>query len=314
MTGEENIIIYGAGKKGRAYLQFLEKHDMDNRVRCFCDRKANIIGMIDTLPVITYNEASEMGLPFVVAVRKEFEEEIISQLIDDSKRYYRSLDGLIVDELHLMSRSDYEREFCAVSHIDSMDQYFEIAEEDGSLEFFWGRESICRDLFEKLDLENVVELACGRGRHVPHYIENAGHATLIDILPKNIDFCRKRFSGMNKISYLVNNGFDFSGLPDNSFTALFTYDSMVHFELPDIASYLKETHRILRSGGKALFHHSNDDSDYKASFDTGTESRSFMNAKLFAHLAYRAGFEIEDQRIVDWVWPDLDCLTLVTKR
>lgn len=39
-----------------------------------------------------------------------------------------------------------------------------------------------------------------------------------------------------------------------------------------------------------------------------------MNAKIFAYLAYRVGFEIEEQKTVDWVWPDWDCLTLVVKR
>ena len=103
-------------------------------------------------------------------------------------------------------------------------------------------------------------------------------------------------------------------LPDDHYTSLFTYDSMVHFELLDISNYLKETYRILRPGGKALFHHSNNDSDYKASYDDAVESRSFMSKNIFAYLAYRAGFEIEEQRIVDWVKPEIDCLTLVVKR
>lgn len=123
-----------------------------------------------------------------------------------------------------------------------------------------------------------------------------------------------RFSGADKISYVVNNGYDLSALPDDHYTSLFTYDSMVHFELLDISNYLKETYRILRPGGKALFHHSNNDSDYKASYDDAVESRSFMSKSIFAYLAYRAGFEIEEQRIVDWVKPEIDCLTLVVKR
>lgn len=312
--GKKKIIIYGAGKKGRAYLLFLQKHNLDSFVQCFCDRNAGAIGTLATFPVISYQEACKLGLPFVVAVRKELEDEVVSLLTGDGKRLYHSLDNWIVDELHFMPRLDYERELCAIAHIDSMDQYFEIAESDGALDFFWGKESLCHKLFDRLDLENVVELACGRGRHVPHYLDRAGQITLVDILEENIDLCKRRFSGKDKISYVINNGYDLSELPDSSYTALFTYDSMVHFELLDIGNYLKETYRILKPGGKALFHHSNNDSDYKASYDTGIESRSFMNAKIFAYLAYRAGFEIEEQETVDWVWPDLDCLTLVVKR
>ncbi|MDE7445441.1 MAG: class I SAM-dependent methyltransferase [Lachnospiraceae bacterium] len=312
--GINDIIIYGAGKKGRAYLLFLQKHNMDSYVKGFCDRNAEMIGSIEKFPVISYQEACKMEVPFVVGVRKEMEDEVVKLLRGDRRKFYHSLDDWVVDEWHLMSRLDYEREICAISHIDSMNQYFEIAETDGALDFFWGKESICHKLFNRLDLENVVELACGRGRHVPHYLDRAGQVTLIDILEKNIDLCRQRFRGVDKISYVINNGYDFSELPDGSYTGLFTYDSMVHFELLDIASYLKETYRILKPGGRALFHHSNNDSDYKASYDTGVESRSFMNAKIFAYLAYRAGFEIEEQSIVDWIHPNLDCLTLVVKR
>lgn len=308
------FIIYGAGNKGRAYLQFLRRYNLDNRIQCFCDRDAMFIGDIDGRPVVSYREAVSMGLPFIVAVRNERAGEVVSQLKNDRREFYVGLDRLLVDELHLTSRTAYEREICAISHIDTMDQYFEIAESECALDFFWADGGICRELFDRLDLQNTVELACGRGRHVPHYMDYAVHITLVDILEKNIDLCRMRFSGANKISYVVNNGYDLSALPNDHYTSLFTYDSMVHFELLDIANYLKETYRILSPGGKALFHHSNNDSDYKASYDNAVESRSFMSKNVFAYLAYRAGFEIEDQRIVDWVEPEIDCLTLVVKR
>lgn len=48
-------------------------------------------------------------------------------------------------------------------------------------------------MFQQLDLTNVVELACGRGRHVPMYIDKAGGVTLVDILQKNIEICQERF-------------------------------------------------------------------------------------------------------------------------
>lgn len=307
------FIIYGAGNKGRAYLEFLRQYNMENRIRCFCDRNAALIGTIDSIPVVSYEEAVSMGLPFIIAVQNKKADDVVSRLKSERRNVYEGLDKWLVDELHLMPRLDYEREICAVSHINTMDHYFEIAETGDALDFFWADGSICRELFGRLDLQNTVELACGRGRHVPHYIDYAGHITLVDILEKNIDLCRMRFSDSDQISYVVNNGHDLSALPDDHYTSLFTYDSMVHFELLDIANYLKETYRILRPGGKALFHHSNNDSDYKASYDNAAQSRSFMSKNMFAYLAYRAGLKIEDQRIIDWVEPELDCLTLVVK-
>ena len=314
MIQDKNFIIYGAGKKGRAYFQFLQKYGLESIIMCFCDKDAENIGNIDSIPVVSYEDTIDMDLPFIVAIRSEIAEDVICQLKYDNRKFYFGLDKVVVDEFRLMPRLDYEREICAISHIDTMDSYFEIAESEGAMEFFWSRQSICYKLFKKLDLYNIVELACGRGRHVQQYISNAEHITLVDILEKNIEICKHRFIDEDKVSYVVNNGYDLQGLPDSQYTALFTYDSMVHFELLDIANYLKEAYRILKPGGRALFHHSNNGSDYKASYDRATESRSFMSKEIFAYLAYRAGFEIEKQEIVDWVKPEMDCLTLVVKR
>ena len=38
-----------------------------------------------------------------------------------------------------------------------------------------------------------------------------------------------------------------------------------------------------------------------------------MNKDLFAYLAYRAGFEIIEQHVIDWVVTNLDCVSLVKK-
>ena len=88
---------------------------------------------------------------------------------------------------------------------------------------------------------------------------------------------------------------------------------MVHFEMMDIFEYLKDIHRVLRKGGMALFHHSNNTSNYKNSYSTATGGRSYMSKELFAYLAYRAGFEIVEQRVFDWNVKDLDCVSLVRK-
>lgn len=309
-----NFIIYGAGRMGMACLEFLKKYNLNDEIACFCDSNAKEIIRVEDKEVVSYDQSKEMNLPYIVAVKRELSGEIIDRLKQDNKRCYEGLDKLIVDELHLMDRTSFEREFCAVSHINTMDDYFNVADSDAGLNLFWDNESVFYDLFKKLDLEAVVELACGRGRHVPRYIEKAGQITLVDILEKNIEACKTRFGCDDKIQYVVNNGYDLSDLKTGSFTALFTYDAMVHFELIDIANYLNETYRILKPGGMALFHHSNNYSDYKASYADAIESRSFMSDRIFAYLAYRAGLEVVEQRVIDWNgYPGLDCLTLVVK-
>jgi ubiquinone/menaquinone biosynthesis C-methylase UbiE len=168
-------------------------------------------------------------------------------------------------------------------------------------------------MFCQLDLSNVIELACGRGRHVPHYIDKSGEITLVDILDKNINYCKDRFKSEDKIKYYKNNGFDLRELESDCYTALFSYDAMVHFEMMDIYSYLNDIYRVLKNGAKVLIHHSNYGDDYKASFENGPGGRSYMTKDCFAYLAYRAGFEVIEQKVIDWGVKNLDCITLLAK-
>lgn len=206
------------------------------------------------------------------------------------------------------------RNFLAEYHIESMDDYFRRAEEDGSIKVFWNEDTIFYQMFKELELKNVIELACGRGRHVPHYISKAENIVLVDILEKNINYCKRRFVEEKKVKYYVNDGDNLKELESGAYTALFTYDAMVHFEMLDIFHYLMETNRVLCRGGKALFHHSNCIEDYKVRSTTGRSGRNFMSKQLFAHLADRSGFNVLEQHVIDWgVEKDLDCITLVEK-
>lgn len=49
-----------------------------------------------------------------------------------------------------------------------------------------------------------------------------------------------------------NNDEYFDGAEDSKYSALFTYDSMVHFEMMDVYEYLKDIYRVLQDGGKEL--------------------------------------------------------------
>lgn len=206
------------------------------------------------------------------------------------------------------------RSVIADYHRYEMQGYFEKAESEGHISLFWGEGSTFRPFFDCMDLTHTIELACGKGRHVAHYINRAETVTLVDILAENIRDCQRRFSELNNINYLNNNGYDLHELNSESYTALFTYDAMVHFEMMDIFNYLKETYRVLKIGGKALFHHSNNAEDYRTTFLSGTYGRNYMSKSLFAHLADRAGLTVIEQSLVPCGdIPDLDCLTLVVK-
>lgn len=206
------------------------------RERGYCDKRAKEIGVLNDKAVLSYEEASRLGLPFIIAVSRRY------------KRYAEIKELLEKDHQVIMDLNDWAREtgldmvefnrqYCAYFHVTEIDDYFHEAESIESIQKFWRGGTIFCQMFQQLDLTNVVELACGRGRHVPMYIDKAGGVTLVDILQKNIEICQERFNEYSQIKYYCNNGTDLKDLADNTYTALFTYDAMVHFELFDIFNY-----------------------------------------------------------------------------
>lgn len=311
MDGKK-YIIYGAGRQGQAYLEFLRQKGLDSCIIGFCDKRYNEVKQILDKQVFSYNEAKNYDAGFIVAVGDEEAGKEIYKILDADKMESCSIDEFA--KSFNMSRVEFNREFCAVFHIDNMDEYFESAESENAIKEFWGDESEFKKMFLKLDLENLIELACGRGRHVPQYINSAKQITLVDILSKNIEFCKERFKEQDNITYYQNNGYNLEELKSNTYTALFSYDAMVHFEMMDIYEYLVDIYRVLVSGGKVMIHHSNNDENYKASFNNTKHGRNYMNKDIFAYLAYRIGFEVLEQEVIDWEgYKDLDCITLLQK-
>lgn len=313
------IVFYGAGKKGQEYMKCLYALGYQDYIYAFCDKNANKIKTVLQKPVLLPNEIlQEKGIVYIITpLNKIYREEIHTKL--SGKPYYDIKDFFefleVISMLLHLNRSKFIREYCAYYHVENMDKYFELAESDENINVFWDKDSPFYNSFLQLDTKAIIELACGRGRHVPKYIDSANKILLVDILQKNIDYCKERFKKFgDKIEYYKNEGFDLKQIDSESYSALFCYDAMVHFELMDIYLYLNDVYRVLIPGGKALFHHSNNFLDYRASFGSTLHSRSYMSKDIFAYLAYRSGFKIISQEIIDWSgYKDLDCITLLEK-
>lgn len=306
-------IIYGAGIRGKKVYDLLRKENVN--VKYFCDKRAKEIDSVDIdgiiVPVITYEKLINLKSCQVIMGIADGNvcEEVVGKLVSDGIEVVQIEELLYTGSDNIV---DNNRQFIKDYHLKEMQDYFVAAEK--GLDVFWAADSVFFEFFKELDLTNVVELACGHGRHVNRYKENSDSIILVDILSDNIEYCKKRFVGENKIIYYVNSGYDLSEIDSESQTSLFTYDAMVHFEMLDIFNYLKETCRILKNGGMALFHHSNNTENYKVTFSTGTNGRNYMSKDLFAYLCNRAGLNVIEQKVIDWNHPQLDCITLVRKR
>ncbi|MDX2109244.1 MAG: class I SAM-dependent methyltransferase [Verrucomicrobiota bacterium] len=172
-------------------------------------------------------------------------------------------------------------------------------------------------LIKDCNFHAVMEVACGHGRNSNLLIQKTDTLYLVDANSTCIDACKLRFSGIaykdKKIVYVVNNGYDFSDIPSNSVSFIYSWDSFVHFDQKVIESYVNDMARVLQSGGMGFIHHSNlaqGSTDWKAN----PGWRSKMSAELFAAFCKNAGLSITQQNLFTWDYVEnLDCLSLFTK-
>jgi ubiquinone/menaquinone biosynthesis C-methylase UbiE len=178
---------------------------------------------------------------------------------------------------------------------------------------FWDEGTAFREMFSRLDLTYVIELACGHGRHSEKVADEAGHIVMVDIFEDNLAYCRKRLAGRKNIEFLRGSGTAYP-VTDSVATSVFCYDAMVHFSPDMVAAYMHDTARVLKLGGKALFHHSNYPAPLDRHYGENPHARNHMTAALFAEHAKSAGLTVDEQRIFRWgQHNDLDALTLVSK-
>ena len=193
--------------------------------------------------------------------------------------------------------------------------YFDLAEQQDWIRAFWGLDIPFRQCFERLNLNNVIEIGCGRGRHTAQCLDRVGQMTLVDINETNIIACRERFRDRSNIEFTITDGGSLPGIKDGSATAVFSYDAMVHFEASDVIHYLAETHRVLCPGGRALLHYSNYDQNPGGFYRDNPGHRNFFSERMMRHFADRAGFKVLEHKSFCWSGSEVatDAMILLEK-
>ena len=161
-----------------------------------------------------------------------------------------------------------------------------------------------------------IDFACGRGRNARKLRQHgATELTLVDVNAENLCYCKESFRDCSGVSFLQTNGYDLSALPDATFSHIYTFDAMVHFDPEIILSYIADFSRVSKLRGTVFVHHSNFDKAPGVHFKLNPHWRNFMSARLFKHISIRNGFDVLDQRVIDWgVEIGLDCLTVLQRR
>jgi SAM-dependent methyltransferase len=186
--------------------------------------------------------------------------------------------------------------------------YFQLAEKDGR----WLWENLVRPFIGDSDFTDVLDLAAGHGRNSALLLEHAKRLIITDVQAGNVEFCRKRFGESANITYAVVNGYNFQPVGDEALTLIYCFDSMVHFDSDVVRSYLRDSLRVLKPGGRGFFHHSN----YTGGHDwrRNPNARNFMSMELFEHYTLKEGLKIVRQKVINWgSLENSDCLSLIEK-
>lgn len=180
-------------------------------------------------------------------------------------------------------------------------EYFNKADNSAWVDAFWNQDSLFLKMFKKLDLTRILEIACGTARHSAMVIDRIDKLYLLDSSEGALEKAKERFSGRDNVVYVHNKsglGIPQERISDGSLTAVFSYDAMVHFEKEAVASYVKDSFRVLSPGGYALFHHSIYDKNPNGTFTDNPCWRNYMTKELFTSYALEAGFEVVQSEII----------------
>lgn len=138
--------------------------------------------------------------------------------------------------------------------------------EEGSREFFdnirpwmnpfkfpWIMERIDREA-KILDGGHVLEIGCGMGFDSLEFLKRGARVTATDLTPTAVRLARRHFEleGYEAEDVRVENGLDLS-FEDNTFDAVWS-NGVLH-ATGDTARAVREVHRVLRPGGRAIISH-----------------------------------------------------------
>lgn len=100
----------------------------------------------------------------------------------------------------------------------------------------------------------VLEIGSGMGRWTGYLLGLCERLIGVDISERCVEVCRRRFpDGV----FHQGDGRTLAFLADQSIDFVFSFESLIHTELDDLACYLGELQRVMRPGAFSFIHHSN---------------------------------------------------------
>ena len=106
---------------------------------------------------------------------------------------------------------------------------------------------------------DVVEIGCGVGRLTRVIARDAATVRALDVSPRMVELAGELNPGLPGVEWLVGDGVSLAGVSDASADVVVSHVVFQHIADPRVTlGYVREIGRVLRPGGWAVFHVSND--------------------------------------------------------
>jgi SAM-dependent methyltransferase len=172
-----------------------------------------------------------------------------------------------------------------------------------------------RPLIEDFDFNTVLELSPGGGRNTEKLSELTSRLIAVDYNKYALEQTQARLSASGSscdVSYHQNNGCDLRMVSDASVTAIYCWDSAVHFDKSVVSAYIQEFARVLKPGGSGFLHHSDLGDRAHKNIKRNPHWRSNVSKELVAEQCRSNGLTVVVQQPVPWP-PIVDCATIFRK-
>lgn len=161
------------------------------------------------------------------------------------------------------------------------------------------------------DFAVTLDFACGTGRNTQKLLGLAKKIYAVDVNRDAIRECVSRFADHPEVICLIGDGRTLAPIPDETFSFVYSFDAVVHFNIDLISEYLVEFKRVMKPGATAFIHHSNIGS---GGYGINKGGRGNASAASFKEACERVGLSCYFQKVIDWAGEsDSDCLSMFRK-
>jgi len=165
-------------------------------------------------------------------------------------------------------------------------------------------------------VDTILEIAPGFGRWTHFLSSHCKRLLAVDLSPRCIDGCRRRFFNLSHVEWFVNDGLSLEMIPDHTVDFVFSFDSLVHADAPAMKSYMQQLPLKMKSSAKGFIHHSNLGAYPRPRSASLLADRylwrsSDMAADLFRTFCTQYGLRCIRQELVNWCDREvlLDCFS-----